>query len=87
MGAGVLRVFLRGGPSLSEESADRGDLALTPGISPRASLRLSVEFHLFLMALSVLHTAGEGRAHTTVGRCLLYACMEPACAQLMRLEQ
>lgn len=58
-GAGVLRAFFRGGPSLSEESAERGDLALTPGISPRASLRLSVEFHLFLMALSVLCAAQE----------------------------
>ena len=70
-GAGVLRAFLKAGPSLSEESADRGDLALTPGISPRASLRLRVEFHLFLIALSVLHIAEEEALQVRVGQVLL----------------
>ncbi len=54
-----LRAFLRTGTSDSSDS-ERGALALaqgwaTPVISPSTSLRFSVEFQRFLMALSVLH--------------------------------
>ena len=60
---GVLRALLRTGASLSSLSQqERGFLALaqgctTPVISPSASLRFSVEFQRFLIALSVLQAA------------------------------
>ena len=59
-----LRAFLRTGASDSSDS-ERGALVLaqgwaTPVISPRTSLRLSVEFQRFLMALSVLYRGQAG---------------------------
>ena len=71
---GVLRALLRTGASLSSLSQqERGAFALaqgctTPVISPSASLRFSVEFQRFLIALSVLQVALQ----TTEGRMGFY---------------
>lgn len=74
---GVLRARLRTGASLSSLSQqERGALALaqgctTPVISPSASLRFSVEFQRFLIALSVLQVALQAAEGCTGFHCKL----------------
>ena len=76
---GVLRALLMViGASLSSlsQQAERGALALaqgctTPVISPSASLRFSVEFQRFLIALSVLQAALQDAEGHPQGHCEL----------------
>ena len=84
---GVLRAFLRTGASLSSLSQqERGALALAQGcttlvISPSASLRFSVEFQRFLIALSVLQVALQplsGMHAKLLGACAQELCSDQA---------
>jgi hypothetical protein len=58
-GIGVLLNFFRGSNKLSVSLPGRLVLCSGPDSSPKASFLLSVEFHLFLMALSVLRKASD----------------------------